>query len=414
MLEALFFALGLLLGAGLIYTLNAKSSKNIETLLNNERLRNSELNERLMTLTAQNATLTSEAQHAKQYAEKMKDEFKLLAAEAMAKSEEQNKNSVELTLKPLKEQLESFRKKVDDTYNAESAERKHLSIAVTELKEQNKKLGDEANALVNALKNRSKTQGMWGEMVLENILSSSGLRAGEEYTLQGGYTGEEGERIIPDAIVNMPEGKKIIIDSKVTLVSYLDYCESDTEETRAAAAKALLTSVKKHIDTLSAKRYQDIDNAFEYVFMFIPLEGAYMTAIAEDKALFEYALKKNIALVTASSLMTTLKTVYMIWRSERQNANAALIAKEAGAVYDKMHGFLQEFDKIAVNLERAQKSYTEARKLLSTGRGAALVRLEKLKDMGAKTAKSIEEHIDFQGNCADACFVDVEAVEGEN
>lgn len=414
MLEALFFVFGLLLGAALMHILNAKSSKNIETILNNERQKNSELNERLMSLTAQNAALISEAEHAKEYTKKMRDEFKLLAAEAMAKTEEQNKNSVEMTLKPLKEQLESFRKKVDDTYNAESAERKHLSMLVMELKEQNKKLGDEANALVNALKNRSKTQGVWGEMVLENILSSSGLRVGEEYTLQGGYTGEGGERIIPDAIVKMPDNKKIIIDSKVTLVSYLDYCEAQTEEARAAAAKALLASIKRHIDGLSAKRYQEIDNAFEYVFMFIPLEGAYMTAISEEKTLFEYALKKNVALVTASSLMTTLKTVYMIWRSERQNQNAALIAKEAGAVYDKMHSFLQEFDKIAVNIERAQKSYTEARKLLATGKGAALARLEKLKDMGAKTAKSIEEHIDFQGDCSDALFVDVETVDGKN
>lgn len=384
-MEALIFILfGLLAGLGIALFVYTGSNKKIDTLQN-----------ALLSLSTENATLRSEAQHAKEYAAKMKDEFKALAAEAMAKQEEQNKNSVELTLKPLKEQLESFRKKVDDTYNAESAERKHLSIAVKELKEQNQKLGNEALALTNALKSRSKTQGMWGEMVLESILNASGLRKDIEYTLQGGHTDEEGGRIIPDAIVNMPDNKKIIIDSKVTLLSYMDYCEADTDEARAVAAKALLASIKKHIDGLSAKRYQDIDNAFEYVFMFIPLEGAYMTAIAEDKGLFEYALGKSVALTTASSLMTTLKTVYMIWRSERQNANAALIAKEAGAVYDKMHGFLTEFDKIAVNIERAQKSYTEARKLLATGRGAALARLEKLKEMGAKTAKSIEEHIDF-------------------
>lgn len=384
-MEALIFILfGLLAGLGIALFVYTGSNKKIDTLQN-----------ALLSLSTENATLRSEAQHAKEYAAKMKDEFKALAAEAMAKQEEQNKNSVELTLKPLKEQLESFRKKVDDTYNAESAERKHLSIAVKELKEQNQKLGSEALALTNALKSRSKTQGMWGEMVLESILNASGLRKDIEYTLQGGHTDEEGGRIIPDAIVNMPDNKKIIIDSKVTLLSYMDYCEADTDEARAVAAKALLASIKKHIDGLSAKRYQDIDNAFEYVFMFIPLEGAYMTAIAEDKGLFEYALGKSVALTTASSLMTTLKTVYMIWRSERQNANAALIAKEAGAVYDKMHGFLTEFDKIAVNIERAQKSYTEARKLLATGRGAALARLEKLKEMGAKTAKSIEEHIDF-------------------
>ncbi len=357
--------------------------------------KNEDLNSKLLFLVGKNATLESEAKFAKEYADKMKEEFKTLANEAMAKTEEQNKNSVETTLKPLKEQLESFRRKVDDTYNAESAERKHLSIAVKELKEQNQKLTDEANSLVDALKNRSKTRGMWGEMVLEGILAASGLRSGEEYTIQSGHTGEEGERIIPDIIVNMPEGKKIVIDSKVTLVPYLDYCDADSEEARNAAAKTLLAAVKKHIDSLSQKRYQDIDNAFEYVFMFIPLEGAYMTAIAEDRGLFEYALKKNIALVTASSLMTTLKTVYMIWRSERQNQNAALIAKEAGAIYDKIVSFMNEFDKISLNLDRSQKSYEDARRLLSTGKGSALVRLEKLKEMGAKTQKSIEEHIDF-------------------
>ncbi len=388
---AIFILFGLLLGLVVALFVYVNSNKKIDALQN-----------ALLSLSTENATLKSEVQHAKEYAAKMKDEFKALATEVMAKQEEQNKNSVELTLKPLKEQLESFRKKVDDTYNAESTERKHLSIVIKELKEQNKKLGDEANALVNALKSRSKTQGMWGEMVLENILSASGLRKDIEYTLQSGHTNEEGERIIPDAIINMPDNKKIIIDSKVTLLSYIDYCEANTDEARAIAAKALLTSIKNHIDTLSKKRYQDIDNAFEYIFMFIPLEGAYMTAIAEDKGLFEYALGKNVALTTASSLMTTLKTVHMIWRYERQNQNAALIAKEAGAVYDKMHGFLVEFDKINSNLEKAQKSYMEARKLLSTGRGAALLKLEKLKEMGAKTTKSIEEHIDF---------VDIEPIE---
>ncbi len=399
---AVFIVVGIIVGFGTAYIVWQKSLANMRSLIDAEKAKNDELNKKILELTAQNATLSSQAQHALEYTQKMKDEFKLLASETMAKQEEQNKNAVELTLKPLKEQLESFRKKVDDTYNAESAERKHLSIAVKELREQNQKLGAEALALTNALKSRSKTQGMWGEMVLESILNASGLRKDIEYTLQGGHTDDEGGRIIPDAIVNMPDNKKIIIDSKVTLLSYMEYCEADTDETRAVAAKALLNSIKKHIDGLSAKRYQDIDNAFEYVFMFIPLEGAYMTAIAEDKGLFEYALSKNVALVTASSLMTTLKTVYMIWRSERQNQNAAAIAKEAGAVYDKMHGFLTEFDKIAVNIERAQKSYTEARKLLATGRGAALARLEKLKEMGAKTGKSIEEHIEF---------VDVETLE---
>ncbi len=394
-MEALIFILfGLLAGLGVALYVYTNSNKKIDTLQNT-----------LLSLSTENATLKSEAEHSKEYAAKMKEEFKLLAAETMAKQEEQNKNSVELTLKPLKEQLESFRKKVDDTYNAESAERKHLSIVVKELKEQNQKLGAEASALTNALKSRSKTQGIWGETVLENILSASGLRKGDDYILQSGYTGEEGERIIPDAIVNIPDNKKIIIDSKVTLLSYMDYCEAESDETRSAAAKALLTSVKKHIDGLAAKRYQDIDGAFEYVFMFIPLEGAYLTAISEDRSLFEYAISKNVALVTASSLMTTLKTVQMIWRYERQNQNAAAIAKEAGAVYDKIAGFLTEFEKINTNLKRASDSYENARKLLATGRGAALARLEKLKDMGAKTQKSIEEHIEF---------VDVETAENED
>jgi DNA recombination protein RmuC len=392
---AVFIIAGIIVGFGTAYIVWQKSLANMRSLIEVEKAKNDELNKKILELTAQNATLSSKAQHAVEYTQKMKDEFRLLAAEAMAKQEEQNKNAVELTLKPLKEQLESFRKKVDDTYNAESAERKHLSIAVKELKEQNQKLGAEALALTNALKSRSKTQGMWGEMVLESILNASGLRKGIEYTLQGGHVDEEGGRIIPDAIVNMPDNKKIIIDSKVTLLSYMEYCEADTDEARSVAAKALLTSIKKHIDTLSTKRYQDIDGAFEYVFMFVPLEGAYMTAIAEDKGLFEYALSKNVALTTASSLMTTLKTVYMIWRSERQNQNAALIAKEAGAVYDKMAGFLAEFEKINTNLKRASDSYENARKLLATGRGAALARLEKLKEMGAKTGKSIEEYIEY-------------------
>ncbi|MDD3467657.1 MAG: DNA recombination protein RmuC, partial [Campylobacterales bacterium] len=186
---------------------------------------------------------------------------------------------------------------------------------------------------------------------------------------------------------------------------YMDYCEAETDEARSLAAKALLSSVKKHIDGLSAKRYQDIDGAFEYVFMFIPLEGAYLTAISEDRSLFEYAISKNVALVTASSLMTTLKTVQMIWRYERQNQNAAAIAKEAGAVYDKIANFLTEFEKINTNLKRASDSYENAHKLLVTGRGSALAKLEKLKDMGAKTQKKIEEYIEY---------TDVEMIDSKN
>lgn len=393
-METLIFTFGgLLVGltaaAGIFWALSKK---------------NEDLSAKLFELASQNAALSSEAKHAKEYAEKMNIEFKVLAHEALEKTGEQNINAVDSTLRPLKEQLESFRKKVDDTYNNESSERKHLTIAVKELKEQNQKLTDEANALVEALKSRSKTRGIWGEMVLEGILTASGLRAGEEYTLQYNAVSEDGEKIIPDVMINMPDGKKIIVDSKVTLIPYLDYCEAGTDEGKAMASRNLVAAIKKHIDSLSQKRYQEINNAFDYVFMFIPLEGAYMTATTDDKELFEYALRKNVALVTASSLMTTLKTVYMIWRSERQNQNAALIAKEAGAIYDKMASFLAEFDKISLNIDRTQKSYMEARKLLATGKGCALVRLEKLKDMGARTQKSLEDQIEF---------VDAETIEDE-
>ena len=344
---------------------------------------------------AQNGAMESELKSAKEYSQKIKEEFRLIALETMQKTASQNKYGVEETLKPLKEQLESFRKKIDEAYIAESTDRKLLAGGIKELNEQNIKLAKEASNLADALKNKKKTQGLWGEMVLEGVLSSSGLREGEEYILQTGERNDDGERIIPDAVINLPDGKKIVIDSKVTLNSYLDYSEADDEEAKAAALKSMLTAMKKHIDTLGAKKYTDIKNAFEYVFMFVPVEGAYLLAISEDRGLFEGALKKGVVLITASSLMTTLKTVYMIWRSERQNQNAQQIAKEAGAVYDKMFTFLAEFEKISANIERAQKSYDEAKKLLVHGTGAAIGRLQRLKELGAVTQKNMDDKIEF-------------------
>lgn len=332
--------------------------------------------------------------------QQFKNEFQLLTNDIIRHSYEEigkaNQENVSLVLQPIKEQIEHFRKKLEESYNAQSHERKHLSLNIESLKELNKTLSQEAHALTTALSHNTKAQGMWGEMVLENILFSSGLKEGENYSLQYDDTNNEGQKIRPDAVIHLPDNKKMVIDAKASLSSWIDYHQATNDTDKQKALIALLTSIKNHILGLSKKRYESIEGAFDYVFMFIPIEGAYLSVLEKDRTLFDWALQQKIILVTASSLISTLRTVHMLWRAEKQNQNALLIAKEAGLIYDKLHGFMKDFEGIKIALEKGLNSYDEAYKKLSFGRGNALSKLEKLKSMGATPHKnlSLDYHFD--------------------
>ncbi len=306
---------------------------------------------------------------------------------------EQNKENIEGVLKPMREQLSDFRKKVEDVYDKESKERVSLLTEIVHLKTLNERISVDAVNLTNALKGQSKTRGTWGEMILERVLEESGLQKGREYEVQTKYTSEEGQRRHPDVIVHLPEGKDIVIDSKVSLASYEKYCSAETEEKRDRKLKEHILSIRTHIKTLSDKRYEDLEGirTLDFVIMFLPIEGAFWAAIESEQGLFNEAFDKNIMLVSPSTLLATLRIINNIWRYEDQNKNAMVIAKKAGDLYDKFVGFVDALEDVGQKIGKAQESYQTARNRLAEGKGNLVRRTEELRKLGVKSQKELPE-----------------------
>ena len=308
---------------------------------------------------------------------------------------EESKDNLSTVISPLKEQLKEFKKKVEDVYDKESKERFSLRREITSLKELNTKIEKDAVNLTNALKGDHKTQGAWGEVILENVLQDSGLRKDHEYITQFSVEDKEGKRKRPDVIVRLPEEKDVVIDSKVTLTAYEKYHSTDKPEVKKAALKEFITNIKNHIAELSAKNYEDLPEirTLDYVLMFIPIEGAFMTAIETDKKLFSDAFQKSIVLVSPATLLVVLKTIQSIWRYEYQNRNSKEIAERAGKLYDKFCGFIDSLKSVGKHIERAGNEYDNAFKLLSQGRGNLVSQAENIKKLGLKTKKTISQDI---------------------
>ncbi len=311
---------------------------------------------------------------------------------------EQNKSNLDAILNPLKERIKDFEDKVDKTYKFEAAERNTLKGSIEELMKQTNQISLEANNLTKALKGESKKQGNWGELVLAKILEASGLIEGQNYTLQGkglALTDEEGNRFQPDVVINLPDNKHIIIDSKVSLIAYEKLVNLVDDEPREKFIKEHLLSIKTHITGLSAKNYQDLYgiNSPDFVLLFIPIESSFSLAIQYDQDLFDFAWSKRVVLVTPSTLLATLKTVASIWKQDQQSKNAIDIATKAGALYDKFVGFTEDLKKIGDQLSKTQKTYDDAYSKLSTGRGSLTSSVETLRKLGAKANKRIEKGI---------------------
>jgi DNA recombination protein RmuC len=311
---------------------------------------------------------------------------------------EQNKENIEGVLKPMREQLLDFKKKVEDVYDKESKDRVSLLSEIVHLKSLNERISEDAINLTNALKGQSKTRGSWGEMILERVLEESGLHKGREYEVQTMYASEEGQRRHPDVIVHLPEGKDIVIDSKVSLTAYEKYCSADTDEKREKRLKEHLFSIRTHIKTLSDKRYEELDgiSTLDFVIMFLPIEGAFWAAIESEQELFNEAFDKNIMLVSPSTLLATLRIINNIWRYEDQNKNALIIAKKAGDLYDKFVGFVEALDDVGLKLDKAQDSYKMARNRLADGKGNLVRRTEELRQLGVKAQKKLPEGLVVQ------------------
>jgi DNA recombination protein RmuC len=308
---------------------------------------------------------------------------------------EQNKENIESVLKPMREQLVDFKKKVEDVYDKESKDRVSLLTEIIHLKSLNERISEDAINLTNALKGQSKTRGSWGEMILERVLEESGLHKGREYEVQAMYASEEGQRRHPDVIVHLPEGKDIVIDSKVSLTAYEKYCSADTDEKREKRLKEHVISIRTHIKELSNKRYEELEgiSTLDFVLMFLPIEGAFWTAIESEQGLFNEAFDKNIMLVSPSTLLATLRIINNIWRYEDQNKNALIIAKKAGDLHDKFVGFVDALEDIGQKLGKAQESYLTAHKRLSEGTGNLVRRTEELKQLGVKAKKELPEEL---------------------
>lgn len=314
-----------------------------------------------------------------------REEFKNLASDILkqnsAEFKEQSKQSLEVLLSPLDKQLVEFK------------------TEITGFKAINEKMTSETESLTNALTSNVKVQGNWGEMVLERILEESGLEKGREYTLQGeglGLKSADGARQMPDVIINLPEAKHIVIDSKVSLTSFREYQNASTEDERAMAAKAFIASTEKHIKDLAAKNYQNAYGlqSLDFVMMFMPIEAAYFLLLSAREDILRQAWERGISIVSPSNLFPNLKTIGYLWRLQKQNDNAEEIARLGGSVYDKVSGFLGDMQSVGKSLDKAQDTHREAVKKLSEGNGNVMRQAEKLRELGAKTNKSLPDMTD--------------------
>ncbi len=331
--------------------------------------------------------------------EKFTKDFEILANRILEEKSEKftakNKENIAQILDPLKEKIQLFEKKVEDTHKESLVKQTALQQQIIHLSKLNEQMSKDAVNLTRALKGESKTQGDWGEFQLETLLEKAGLEKDIHYTTQGGFRDENGNLKKPDFIIHLPENKHLIIDSKVSLTGYEKYFNAESDSEKHTGIKSHLMSIRKHIKDLGSKNYSDLYgiNSPDYVLMFIPIEPALMLALHSDKGIYLEALDKNVVMVSTSTLLATLSTVASIWKQEDQKRNVIEIARQAGALYDKFEGLVQDLLKVGKQINASQESYKSAMNKLSDGKGNLINRVENLKKLGAKTKKSIPESL---------------------
>jgi len=342
-------------------------------------------------------------QEVEQLQEKFTKEFENLAnkilEEKTVKFTEQNKENLKNILNPLQEKIQHFEKKVEDTHKESIDYHAALRQQIVGLKEMNVQMSKETLNLTKALKGDSKMQGNWGELVLERVLEKSGLEKDREYFVQQSITLEDGSKQLPDVVIALPDGKKMIVDSKVSLTAYERFVNEEDEDLKSQFKKEHTLSIKRHIEQLSAKNYQDIyQESPDFVLLFIPIEPAFAIATQEDDALFNKAFERNIVIVTPTTLLATLRTIDSMWTNQKQQENAIEIARQAGALYDKFEGFVSDLIKIGKKMDEAKQEYGSAMNKLVEGKGNLINGVERLKKMGAKAKKSLPENIIQRAN----------------
>ena len=361
------------------------------------------LNANLSVMKAEYDNLVLKAKEQKGEMERLQEkftkEFENLANkildEKSTKFTEQNKTNIDTILKPLQEKIDKFEKRVDDTHKESIDRHAMLRQQIIGLKELNQQMSKEATNLTKALKGDSKIQGNWGELVLEKVLEKSGLEKDREYFVQNSFTTEEGKRVLPDVVIHLPDNKRMIIDSKVSLVAYERYVNEEDDDMKPQFLKEHLTSLKRHVDQLSEKRYQDIYDmeSPDFVLLFVPIEPAFAIAINKDNSIYNKAFEQNIIIVTPSTLLATLRTIDSMWTNEKQQRNAIEISRQAGALYDKFEGLIKDLTGVGKKMDDAKGDYSAAMNKLFEGRGNLITSVEKLKKMGAKAKKSLPPKI---------------------
>tara|TARA_R110000765_G_scaffold394479_1_gene488006 strand:- start:371 stop:1729 length:1359 start_codon:yes stop_codon:yes gene_type:complete len=381
-----------------------------KTLLENTDERNnllSEISNIQTALTTRNVEFANLKQRIEeknaeleQLQEKFTKDFEIVANkildEKSSKFTLQNKENLDIILKPLQEKINSFEKKVEDTNKESLGRHSELRQQIKGLAELNLQMSKDADNLTKALKGDTKMQGNWGELILTRVLEKSGLELGREYTLQDSHTTPEGKRLQTDVIIHLPDGKKMIVDSKVSLVAFERFVSEENETERLIYLKQHIQSVKRHVDQLSAKNYQLLlEESPDTVFMFIPIEPAFAIASANAPNLYEEAFGKNVIIVTPSTLLAALRLVDNLWQNDRQKKNAIAIATQAGALYDSFSNLTEELLKIGRQLGTVQNTYENSMKKL-TGRGNLINRVEKLRKLGAKASKQIDQKLVYR------------------
>lgn len=382
-----------------------KLSERFEQALNDREVIRKEkdfLNEELVRRNAENHNLEQKLNEQKEDLEKLQEkftkEFENLANKILDNKSEkftkQNAEKLDLILKPLQEKIEKFEKKVDDTHKESIDRHAMLRQQIIGLKELNEQMSKEATNLTKALKGDSKSQGNWGELVLERVLEKSGLEKDREYFVQSSFTTEDGNRVLPDVVLHLPDNKRMIIDSKVSLTAYERYVNEDENKQKDSYLKEHIASLKKHIDQLSEKNYQDIYKieSPDFVLLFVPIEPAFAVAVNHDNNLYNWAFEKNIVVVTPTTLLATLMTVDSMWNNEKQQQNALEIATQAGRLYDQFVNLTEDLIKVGNQLKTVQGSYDGTMKKL-TGQGNLVKKVETLKKLGIKQKKYINEKL---------------------
>lgn len=377
--------------------------RDIDAKLKTEQENNRALIAQLSAAKAEKSAIEEKLQVQKKEVEELQQKFKTefeniankLLDEKSAKFSQQNQEKLDSILKPFNEKIKDFEKTVKDSYEKGTRENSALMEQVKQLSELNQQMRTDAQNLTRALTTDSKQQGNWGELKLEMILEGSGLVKGEEYDLQVSAVNDEGRRFQPDAIIKLPENKHIIIDSKVSLTDYEKWVSEENEMARDALLKQHVQSMRNHIKGLHEKNYASLKgmNTPDFVLMFVPVEPSFAAAVSADKELYQFAWEKKIVMVTPSTLLATLKTVASIWKQERQNKNAIRIAEEAGKLYDKFVGFMEDMETIRKSIDNSEKAFDAAMNKLKSGSGNIIKRTEDLRKLGAKASKNIPSHL---------------------